>query len=310
MNKKHKKERSDETKYKCEHCFKEFSTVRKVKEHSKHFHGLSLKCEICGVTCVSKFEFDEHMINHGQKSRDEQKLEVYPSRYKDPSFNPGTIEVPVGSVKEQTETQRVRLCQIDGCEEKFESAIENVEHLLSNHHEKDKKCVFCDTVSIDFTKLMIHYYGVHLKIKSFSCKKCEMSFAKRFSAERHVKDGRCEKKPTNLDDIVENYKRPESKKKHFYKPCQQGFLYQWSYDNHIRRVHEGIKDVQCSECGKCFGEQSHLNTHIRKVHAKKGLSVFNCEHCEKTYNTLSTLRTHMRTLHQLFVAWTPEEINE
>ena len=76
------------------------------------------------------------------------------------------------------------------------------------------------------------------------------------------------------------------------------------------RVHEGIKDVQCSECGKCFGEQSHLNTHIRKVHAKKGLSVFNCEHCEKTYNTLSTLRTHMRTLHQLFVAWTPEEINE
>ena len=98
MNKKHKKERSDETKYKCEHCFKEFATMRKVKEHSKHFHGLSLKCEICGVTCVSKFEFDEHMINHGQKSRDEQKLEVYPSRYKDPSFNPGTIEVPVGSV--------------------------------------------------------------------------------------------------------------------------------------------------------------------------------------------------------------------
>ena len=34
---------------------------------------------------------------------------------------------------------------------------------------------------------MTHYYGVHLKIKSFSCKKCEMSFAKRFSAERHVK---------------------------------------------------------------------------------------------------------------------------
>ena len=106
---------------------------------------------------------------------------------------------------------------------------------MSNHHEKDKKCVFCDTVSVDFTKLMIHYYGVHLKIKSFSCKKCEMSFAKRFSAERHVKDGRCEKKPTNLDDIVENYKRPESKKKPFCEPCQQTFLYQWSYDNHIRR---------------------------------------------------------------------------
>ena len=113
MNKKHKKERSDETKYKCEHCFKEFSTVRKVKEHSKHFHGLSLKCEICGVTCVSKFEFDEHMINHGQKSRDEQKLEVYPSRYKDPSFNPGTIEVPVGSsLKAQTETQRFDILQV------------------------------------------------------------------------------------------------------------------------------------------------------------------------------------------------------
>jgi hypothetical protein len=53
------------------------------------------------------------MINHGQKSRDEQKLEVYPSRYKDPSFNPGTIEVPVeSSLEAQTETQRFDILQI------------------------------------------------------------------------------------------------------------------------------------------------------------------------------------------------------
>merc|ERR1711970_512061 len=61
MDKKHK-DRSDEKKAKCEHCFKEFSTLKKMKEHCKHFHGLSLKCEICGVTCITKFEYDEHMI--------------------------------------------------------------------------------------------------------------------------------------------------------------------------------------------------------------------------------------------------------
>ena len=55
--------------------------------------------------------------------------------------------------------------------------------------------------------------------------------------------------------IVENYTVPESKKKPYCVPCQQGFKYQWSYDKHVRAVHEGIRDVQCAECGKFFLEQ-------------------------------------------------------
>ena len=76
MDKKHKDKPSDENKAKCEHCFKEFSSLKKLKEHCKHFHGLSLKCEICGVTCITKFEYDEHMISHGEKPKDVQKSEI------------------------------------------------------------------------------------------------------------------------------------------------------------------------------------------------------------------------------------------
>ena len=41
-----------------------------------------------------------------QKTREDTKLEVYPNRYKEPSFNPGTIKVPVGTILTQSETSR------------------------------------------------------------------------------------------------------------------------------------------------------------------------------------------------------------
>ena len=90
MNKKHKeKDGSDEKKAKCEHCFKEFSSLKKLKEHCKHFHGLSLKCEICGATPNSKFEYDEHMLNHGKM---QENLE--------------TIQFPMGTLLPQPETRK------------------------------------------------------------------------------------------------------------------------------------------------------------------------------------------------------------
>ena len=58
-----------------------------------------------------------------------------------------------------------------------------------------------------------------------------------------------------------------------------------------RAVHEGIRDVQCSECGKFFREKHNLKDHIRKVHTKKKvLKVIPCENCDKTYSTISALR--------------------
>ena len=59
-----------------------------------------------------------------------------------------------------------------------------------------------------------------------------MSFAKKFAAERHIKDERCEKGPANPDDIVENY--TVEKKKPYCETCDQGFKYQWSYEKHMR----------------------------------------------------------------------------
>ena len=105
MDKKHKDKPTDEKKAKCEHCFKEFSSLKKLKEHCKHFHGLSLKCEICGVTCITKFEYDEHMISHGEKPKDVQKSEI-----------------AVGSLLPKTEKTHIRKCQISGCEAQFETA--------------------------------------------------------------------------------------------------------------------------------------------------------------------------------------------
>ena len=64
---------------------------------------------------------------------------------------------------------RVRLCQIDGCNEKYESAVENVEQLLSNYHQKD------------FSKLMAHYLGFIWKSNVFLPKIWNICCQKIFS---------------------------------------------------------------------------------------------------------------------------------
>ena len=35
---------------------------------------------------------------------------------------------------------------------------------------------------------------------------------------------------------------------------------------HIKIIHEGIKNHECSECGKSFGWLSNLNNHMEQVH--------------------------------------------
>ena len=98
MSKKHSEKPADEKKAKCEHCFKEFSSLKKLKAHCKHDHGLSLQCEICAVTCITKFEYDEHMLNHG-KIKDTPNAGTA-------GENLEAIQFPMGTLLPQPETRK------------------------------------------------------------------------------------------------------------------------------------------------------------------------------------------------------------
>ena len=74
-----------------------------------------------------------------------------------------------------------------------------------------------------------------------------------------------------------------------YKATQQGHL-----KNHVRAVHERIKDV-CEQCNKEFADRSNLKKHIRIVHEKVR---YKCDQCDKDFKHQPALSTHMRSLHE------------
>lgn len=271
----------EESKTQCKQCFKVLSSVKKLKEHTKNMHGIAVKCDTCGLSCPSKESLDFHK-----------------------------------KTKHQSQDLKSNTCQFGCGLSDFQDAKGNVDHLLEAHHSvESRQCVYCSLLVQDLNKLRIHYYAVHLKMKLFSCSACNMDFAHKKSAQRHVQ-GRCknvanELRPKVIIDstlkvIKEVSKAAGNEEKYTCLECQLRFKWKGDLDKHNKQVHGLTNDVQCQDCGKVYSKQTHLNQHIIRVHQDEALK---CDHCKRFYANLTTLRTHLRTVHNLFVEWTPEELD-
>ena len=53
---------------------------------------------------------------------------------------------------------------------------------------------------------------------------------------------------------------------------------------------------QCIQCGKLFGQQGNLTTHIKIVHQKQ--KDHRCTYCGKLFSVKTSMRNHMRSVHE------------
>ena len=65
--------------------------------------------------------------------------------------------------------------------------------------------------------------------------------------------------------------------------------------NHMKTVHEGVKDYCCELCGKSYTNPSTLLSHKKTQHEKK--REFQCTKCEKNYDTKRLLKQHFDAIH-------------
>uniref|UniRef100_A0A1B0DQE0 Uncharacterized protein n=1 Tax=Phlebotomus papatasi TaxID=29031 RepID=A0A1B0DQE0_PHLPP len=209
-------------------------------------------------------------------------------------------------------------------------------HELKSHtktHKKDDNwfCVFCSYKSTRFLYLKHHIKVLHRGIKDYHCSQCAKSFTTAPSLRDHmlrhadIKNHVCTvcgvKKVTRTE--LRKHMIIHSEKMLSCEFCPLKFLRGDSLKQHIRIVHQEIKEHYCTICNKTFaisrtlknhlmihtGEKPHACTkcpkkYIRsdqlKLHMKlhTGKDTFSCESCSFKTNYLHDLKNHVNVVHE------------
>ena len=80
-----------------------------------------------------------------------------------------------------------------------------------------------------------------------------------------------------------------------YEGC--GYHHEWPSKiiDHVKTVHQKIKDFKCDQCSKSFGRNSNLKRHKEIIHLQEK---FDCEICEKKYTTKQNRDIHQKQFHE------------
>ena len=118
--------------------------------------------------------------------------------------------------------------------------------------------------------------------ESHICELCGKSFARKQYLRNHV-EGYC--KRVNKIGNPKQYVCTVGS-------CDKSFGTDWNLREHIKRVHDGVKEHQCHLCNKAFSQKHHLRIHIHTVH--EGNKDYKCSNCNKKFAERSNLRRHLK----------------
>ncbi len=148
-------------------------------------------------------------------------------------------------------------------------------HIHRHTGEKPFECRFRD-MSFAHPGGLIRHEKIHSEIKTFKCEVCYKLFALKYYLNKHLVT--------------------HSGKKSFKCPqCDKYFLHKEGVGYHQKRVHLKIKTQRCNICGRLFGSNPEVESHMR---THTGEKPFKCKICFKSFASERNLtKQHMR-LHQ------------
>ena len=237
-------------------CEKEFTSQANLTLHKTRTHNICNKCH-------TKFETKSELVEHKKTC----------------SFR----------------------CSEPGCTYTCKTSQHLRTHMLTHTRTTDFRCDLCQRPFKQISHLKRHIRDVHEKIKTHTCPVCKECFARKEALKDHVKTHRgersficseCGKRCSRQSDLTEHMRihtgaRPY---KCTYPGCTKSFYALSNLKDH-QKSHEA-PTIPCPKCRKLFKLRSHLQRHIRTIHAEKATKQYICQRCQKSFSILGRFKNH------------------
>ncbi|XP_055711525.1 zinc finger protein 62-like [Phlebotomus papatasi] len=259
-------------KLECGICNSSFHQKSRLEMHirKKHLGLKPCECKICGKEFKSSSSLNKHLNTH---------------------------EVTEGFAG-QEDTNR-HTCVVCGVKNETEDQLKS--HIYTHKKDNDWTCIFCPFKTVKRYSLLRHVKVVHKGLKEFHCSQCDRSFTTAVSLRNHmmrhegIKNHVCTvcgvKKVTRAS--LQNHMIIHAKDKRIWscELCPFKFNRRENLNQHVKRIHHGIKNHHCTLCNKSFGHPSGLKYHLM-VHT--GERPHACSKCNKRFIRLDRLKMHMK----------------
>ncbi|XP_040278971.1 PR domain zinc finger protein 15 isoform X2 [Bufo bufo] len=321
--------RTDDKSFQCEMCYRSFSTNSNLSKHKKKHGEKKFACEICNKLFYRRDVMLEHHRRHLEVSL------APPTGVRRVKRESAIQQATDSSIKYKKEPSACPVCG------KMFSCRSNMNKHLLTHGDKKYTCEICgrrffrvdvlrDHIHIHFKDIALmndqqreEFIGkigissednddnsdgsVDSEPHKYSCKRCQISFARGKEYLKHIMDVHAEngydcsichrqfalKATYHAHMVIHRENLPDPEVQKYIHPCEVcGRIFN-SIGNLERHklIHSGVKSHGCEQCGKSFARKDMLKEHMR-VH--DDIREYLCAECGKGMKTKHALRHHMK----------------
>jgi KRAB domain-containing zinc finger protein len=148
-------------------------------------------------------------------------------------------------------------------------------HRKEEHNGGDSSCELCKSTHAGPNALLQHLEAGHFKLQTWKCEKCDFS---------SNDDGKLKWHMNLVHDAI-----------HEYPYCDNKSANNQTFANHVKSVHDKIKEHKCPQCDYAATQKSHLRRHIKAVHDK--IRKHSCSDCDFMASQMTGIRRHVNAVH-------------
>ncbi|OXA41015.1 oocyte zinc finger protein XlCOF19-like [Folsomia candida] len=268
----------------CQTCNREFARTTHLQEHVTRMHTPRERQRPCPFAgCGKSFHEKVDVARHVKSMHNTCPRPPVPCTFTGCAKIFKHESTAFHHFQKEHVSNPVRFgCTLCGKEFREKPNLEN--HIAIHTGEKNYKCSICSRSYRHQSNFRAHQ-KTHLDKsarKIFKCALCSRNFVAKSTLARHMKDihgnpvnyecPSCPKiltTPAGLKSHMVSNHRTDDVPRLSCDKCQHTTFSRSNLQQHVKRVHDGVKKKECYFCGTKFFTFTELVNHCRKIHTLK-----------------------------------------